>query len=204
VATASLARKLRSSSHFDGLYKDTSYATLDIGDYLSLVLLDSGHCSKIAGDQTDWLDKALQERTERPHLIAVNHVPCYPSYRPAEGAMGGKGGTGEDQRKFWVPLFEKHNIDVVLEHHDHTFKRTHPLKGGLKDKYGVVYLGDGSWGKIRSVIKPEARPYLATVKTAYHMTVHRLEADQRFHVALEEGGRIADVCRTEKKIRRRG
>ena len=30
---------------------------------------------------------------------------------------------------------------MVLEHHDHTFKRTHPLKGGHIDKYGVIYLG---------------------------------------------------------------
>ena len=34
---------------FDGLYRETSYATLDFGDYLSLVLLDSGHAAKIAG-----------------------------------------------------------------------------------------------------------------------------------------------------------
>ena len=26
------------------------------------------------------------------------------------------------------------------------------------------------------------------------MTVHRLEGNQRFHVALEETGKVADVC----------
>jgi acid phosphatase type 7 len=189
---------------FDGLYSDTSYAALDFGDYLSLVLLDTGHTAKIAGAQTDWLDKALAARVDRPHLIAVNHVPCYPSFRPAEGSVVGLGGTGTDQRKHWVPLFEKHNVDLVLEHHDHTFKRTHPLKGGLKDKYGVLYLGDGSWGKLRSAAKAESRSYIATASTSYHLTVHRLEAEQRFHMALEEGGKIVDVCRTEKKPRKRG
>ena len=43
-------------------------------------------------------------------------------------------------------------MDAVLEHHDHTFKRTHPLKDGMKDKYGVPYLGDGSWGQVRTPI----------------------------------------------------
>lgn len=192
---------------YDGLYPDTSYAALDIGDYLSLILLDSGHVARIGGDQTDWLDKALRDRVERPHVIAVNHVPCYPSFRPAETTGTGKGttaGTGTDQRKYWVPLFERHNVDLVLEHHDHTFKRTHPLKGGLKDKYGVLYLGDGSWGQLRSAAKAESRSYIATASTSYHMTVHRLEDDQRFHMALEEGGKIVDVCRTEKKPRKRG
>jgi len=193
-------------AHFDGLYKDTAYAALDFGDYLSLVLMDTGHVSKIAGDQTDWLDKALAARTERPHLIVVNHVPCYPSYRPAEAPAGSilRAGTGEEQRKNWVPLFEKHNVDLVLEHHDHTFKRTHPMKDGLKDKNGILYLGDGSWGKLRNASKAESRSYIAHASTSYHITVHRLEAEQRFHMALEEGGKIVDVCTTEKKIRRKG
>jgi acid phosphatase type 7 len=177
---------------FDGLYRDTTYATLDFGDYLSLVLLDTGHIAPIGGEQADWLGEALREREERPHLFAVNHVPAYPSYRAPEGAAG-RFGTGEANRLHWCPLFERYNVDVVLEHHDHTFKRTHRLKGGLRDENGILYLGDGSWGQLRTPNTPEKRPYLATVSKAYHMTVHRLEGDQRFHVALEESGRVASL-----------
>jgi len=189
---------------FDGLYKDTTYASLDFGDYLSLVLLDTGHVSPIAGAQTDWLETTLRDRAERPHLIAANHVPAYPSYRSSAktvpttilglfGASSG-GGTGDENRKLWCPLFEKHGVDAVLEHHDHTFKRTHPLKDGRPNKYGVPYLGDGSWGMLRPPAAPEARPYLAKVGKAYHFTVHKLEGEQRYHVALDESGRVADVC----------
>lgn len=185
-------------SVFDGFFADTTYGVLDIGDYLSLVLLDTAHLAPIAGEQTAWLSKTLAERQDRPHLIVANHVPAYPSYRAPEGKEG-KLGTGEDQRKHWCPLFEQYNVDVVLEHHDHTFKRTHPLTNGLKDKYGVTYLGDGSWGKLRAPKSPEERPYLAAVSQAYHMTVHRLEGEQRFHVALEETGRVADVSMTTSK-----
>jgi purple acid phosphatase-like protein/calcineurin-like phosphoesterase family protein len=189
---------------FDGLFKDTTYATLDFGDYLSLVLLDSGHVAPIGGEQTDWLEDALKERAERPHLFAVNHVPAYPSYRAPEGLLG-RFGTGEANRLHWCPLFEEYGVDAVLEHHDHTFKRTHPLKGGLKDRYGVPYLGDGSWGMLRTPNTPEKRPYLARVSRAYHMTVHRLEGSQRYHVALEETGKIADVfSSTGKRPARRG
>jgi hypothetical protein len=183
---------------FDGFFNDSTYGVLDIGDYLSLVLLDTDHIAPIGGEQTAWLSKTLSERQERPHLIVANHVPAYPSYREPEGSAG-KTGTGEEQRKFWSPLFERYNVDVVLEHHDHTFKRTHPLTNGLKDKYGVLYLGDGSWGKLRIPKQPELRPYLAAVSAAYHMTVHRLEGEQRFHVALEESGKVADVSMTASK-----
>jgi hypothetical protein len=136
--------------------------------------------------------------------MVANHVPAYPSYRAAQNSNG-KPGAGEDQRRFWSPLFEKFNVDVVLEHHDHTFKRTHPLTDGHVDKNGVIYLGDGSWGRLRAQQKGEDRPYIAAVSEAYHMTVHRLEGQQRFHVALEESGKIADVCMTaNKRPARRG
>ena len=191
-------------SVFDGFYSEKTYGVVDIGDYLSIVLLDTGHISPIAGEQTDWLASTLAARQDRQHLIVANHVPAYPSYRAPE-TQSDKFGTGEEQRTHWSPLFERYNVDAVLEHHDHTFKRTHPLAGGLKDKHGVVYLGDGSWGKLRPPKTPEARPYLASVGHAYHMTVHRLEGDQRFHVALEESGRVADVCMTAgKRPARRG
>src|SRR5262249_31612217 len=51
---------------FDGLYPETGYAALDFGDYLSLVLLDSGHTSPIGGAQADWLEKTLRQRKDRP------------------------------------------------------------------------------------------------------------------------------------------
>jgi len=185
-------------SVFDGLFAEKTFGVMDVGDYLSLVLLDTGHIAPIAGEQTDWLATTLAARQDRPHLIVANHVPAYPSFR-APNSGNDKTGTGEEQRQHWCPLFEKYNVDVVLEHHDHTFKRTYPLINGLKDKRGVIYLGDGSWGKLRPPKKPSDRPYLATVSEAYHMTVHRLEGDQRFHVALEETGRVADVCMTSSK-----
>lgn len=174
-------------SVFDGLFRHGTYGVMDFGDYLSLVMLDTGHLAPVKGAQTAWLEGVLKEREQTPHLLVANHVPAYPSFRTYET-------TGADSRKYWCPLFERYNVDAVLEHHDHTYKRTHRLKGGLKDKNGVLYVGDGSWGKLRPVTKPENRPYLASWSEANHLMVHRFEGDQRFHVALESSGKIADVC----------
>jgi hypothetical protein len=184
----------------DGLYSDASYAALDFGDYLSLVLLDTGHVSRIAGEQTDWLAKVLAERAERSHLIAACHVPAYPSHREYDPTN--QHGCGCDNRRHWCPLFEKYNVDVVLEHHDHTFKRTFPIKGGLVDQHGVTFLGDGSWGMLRPPIPLEKRPYMAKASMAYHLSLHRLEADRQFHLALSNRGRVEDVCMTRKRPQR--
>jgi hypothetical protein len=183
---------------FDGLYPDTGFAALDFGDYLSLVLLDTGHTSPIGGAQADWLEKTLRARADHPHVFAVNHVPAYPSYRKMLGSKG-KEGTGEGNRKHWVPLFEKYRVPVVLEHHDHTFKRTRPLLDGLAHDNGVLYLGDGSWGRLRTPYKPEQLAYLAASSRDYHLSLHRIQGAERFHLALDERGRVMDVCRSGQR-----
>ncbi len=189
-------------SLFDGLYPETGYASLDFGDYLSLVFLDTDHVSPIAGEQTDWLEQTLKQREERDSLFVFNHVPAYPSYRSFDSDTGA--GTGSGNRKHWVPLFERYNVDAVFEHHDHAYKRSHPLMGGHKSDNGIVYLGDGSWGRLRSPKTPEERPYLAVTDEAYHLSVHRIEGRERFHVALSDTGRVVDICSTTKRAHRRG
>ncbi len=184
---------------FDGLYTDTGYASLDFGDYLSLVMLDTGHTSAIGGEQADWLETTLKTRVDHPNVMVANHVPAYPSYRTMGATKPGATGTGEGNRKFWVPLFEKYRVPVVLEHHDHTFKRTKPLINGLAHDNGVLYLGDGSWGKLRSVKNAEKLSHLATYSSDYHLTLHRLQGRERFHLALDENGRVMDVSRTGQR-----
>jgi hypothetical protein len=183
---------------FDGLYPETGFATLDFGDYLSLVLLDTNHTTPIDGDQAAWLEKTLKARAEHPNVIVVNHVPAYPSFRQAEGADG-KAGTGAGNRKHWVPLFEKYRVPLVLEHHDHTFKRTRPLIGGTANDNGVLYLGDGSWGRLRNPQAPDKLAYLAASSRDYHLSLHRIQGEERFHLALDENGRVMDVARTGQR-----
>lgn len=185
---------------FDGLFNNGGHAVLDFGNYLSMVMLDSGHTTPIAGEQTDWLEQTLKQREERPSLFVAYHVPSYPSVRPYDLTDPDKS-VGFDSRKYWVPLFERYNVDAVLEHHDHTFKRTIPLINSVYDKNGLVYLGDGSWGKIRKPKTTSERPYLAKATENYHLSLHSLEGEQRFHVALSDTGKIVDLYTTRKRAR---
>lgn len=180
-------------SVFDGLYSEVSYGTLDFGDYLSLVLVDTNHLSPIEGEQTDWLEKTLKERQDHPHVFVAGHIPCYPSARDFEAKVN------ETMRKLWCPLYERYGVNVVLEHHDHTFKRTYPLLDGMRDPNGIYYLGDGSWGKLRNPGSLEDRPYLAKVNKTYHISLHQLEGDRRIHLALNDEGRVCDLLTTTSK-----
>ena len=185
---------------FDGLFRDAGFATLDFGNYMSVVLLDSNHTTPVAGEQTSWLARQLKEREERDNLFVFYHVPSYPSFRTYD-LNAAESGTGHDSRKHWVPLIERYNVDAVFEHHDHTYKRTHPLLDGRYDANGVPYLGDGSWGKLRRPKTPAQIPYLAVSQESYHLSLHRIEGKQRFHVALSDKSKVVDVCMTRKRAR---
>src|SRR5207237_8868500 len=137
-------------------------------------------------------------RADHPNVLVVNHVPAYPSNRSGE-SINDKPGTGQKNRKHWVPLFQRYRVPVVLEHHDHTFKRTKPLLDGLVNDNGVLYLGDGSWGRLRTPRTPEDLPYLAASSKDYHLSLHRIQGEERFHLALDQHGMVMDVCRSGQR-----
>ncbi len=148
------------------------YNVMDVGNYLSVVLLDSGHNNPQDGAQAAWLDQTLGARAKLPYVFPVYHVPAFPSLRSQTdpSVVGG--------RRNWVPLFEKHHLPVVFENHDHNYKRTYPIKDGKKDpQNGTVYLGDGSWGVLVSGVAEDAaekRWYLEKAEPLNHFILARL------------------------------
>ena len=67
--------------------------------------------------------------------------------------------------------------------------------------------GSSTWATARgaSCVRRSRRrngPTWRPSSGSYHMTLHRLEGEQRFHVAIEETGRVADICTTRKRPRR--
>ncbi len=117
-----------------------AFRVIDAGNYLSLFLLDSGHSSHIGGMQAQWLKENLSERENKPYKIAAYHVGGYPSYYSYSGEIP------LQIRKEWSTLFERYHLSAAFEHHNHAYKRTYPIKAGVIDPDGIVYLGDGSWG----------------------------------------------------------
>jgi acid phosphatase type 7 len=106
-----------------------------------MILLDTGHISEVDGDQLEWIKQNLQQTEDRKWVIPVYHEDMYPTRR------SGFGGVGARMRSLWPEVFERHaNVRVAFEHHDHVYKRTHPLKSGEIDNTGIVYIGGGGWG----------------------------------------------------------
>ncbi len=176
---------------FYSLFATRPYSTLDLGDYLSIVLLDSDHTASITGEQTTWLEQTLASRRHVPHVFPVYHVPAYPSYRPFDGEVSRR------VREHWVPLFEQYGIRMAFENHDHTYKRTHPLRGGQIDAaQGILYLGDGAWG-IGTRTPDPSRWYLQKTEAVDHCMLVVLDGGERRVTVLGHGGAVIDEIGAE-------
>lgn len=164
------------------------YNVLDFGNYMSLVLLDSGHTHPIRGEQAKWLDATLAERQNIAHKIALYHVPAFPSVRKLNDEHCAS------VRNNWVPIFEKYHLAAAFEHHDHAYKRTYPIKDNHIDRQGVMYFGDGAWGvdKPRNARRVVEKWYLANFASARHFIHVVLYGDRMQVTAINSQGTVLD------------
>jgi hypothetical protein len=79
--------------------------------------------------QRDWLRRRLRESTATWQIVAFHH--------PAYTCGGYLGHPGVLSR--WVPLFERHGVDLVLSGHDHNYQR-------FREHNGVRYVVHGGGG----------------------------------------------------------
>lgn len=164
------------------------YGVLDFGSYLSLIILDTDHSNPIIGKQTEWLEKTLKARQGKIlHQIPVYHAPGYTSARDFNQR------SSRSVREYWMPLFEKYGVSFAFENHDHTYKRTLPMKDGEPHENGIVYLGDGAWGvNVRPVLPVEKYGYMAKVASERHAIIMTLQGRHISFEVISEDGEIID------------
>ncbi|HZY31932.1 MAG TPA: hypothetical protein VFF86_09870 [Candidatus Methylomirabilis sp.] len=81
-------------------------------------------------------------------------------------------------------------VDVAFEHHDHIYKRTHPIRADKVDPRGVVYLGGGAWGVVPR--KPLEKWYLAKTVSTLHFVLVTIDAQGRSFLAIDSKGQVID------------
>lgn len=95
---------------------DESYYSFELGaahvTVINVCYYDIGE------EQLQWIDEDLTQ-TDAPWKICVLHVPPY-----SNGAHGGD----YTMRQQLVPILEKHQVDLVLQGHEHAYERTYPVR----------------------------------------------------------------------------
>ena len=115
-----------------------TYNTKYIGNQLMLSLDSSVITSP--EDQVSFISAELSKAPPGTLKTAMYHAPGYPSIRSFTNSQS------KSIRKHFVPTFDAYKLHVAFENHDHAYKRSKLLKGGVSDPTGTLYIGDGSMG----------------------------------------------------------
>ncbi|MGJ8654118.1 MAG: fibronectin type III domain-containing protein [Opitutaceae bacterium] len=176
---------------FFGLFAqdpDKSYFMRQFGSEFALLVLDSGHVATHES-QVEWLSESLKKVQSIRHKAAVYHIPLYPTHR---GFMEQYSIAG---REYWASVFDEFGLTVAFENHDHTFKRSYPIKDGkvTEDGSGTLYLGDGCWGRDARDIDYEKRWYIDAIGSIQHFWVVNVNTEQMVYRAVDMENRVFDV-----------
>jgi hypothetical protein len=86
--------------------------------------------------QAAWLEAELQKAEAAGSQFKV--VMChFPAYNPKQGRKNMKA------QEYWVPLFDKYGVDLMLSGHDHSYLRSMPLNAGgpaSPGQTGTIYV----------------------------------------------------------------
>lgn len=117
---------------------DGAQATTYFVDYqgLRIVVLDGTSAISMgtAQSQTAWLERVLAE-APGPWKIVLFHQPIFTCARPRDT---------EALKQAWKPVFERHNVDLVLQGHDHCYGRWTAEQGsavGREARAGGAFQG---------------------------------------------------------------
>lgn len=83
--------------------------------------------------QAKWLDETLTNNPNRWTIVTFHH-PVHSGAIKRDNA---------ELREVWLPIIDKHRVDLVLQGHDHTYARSEMLSGGKKSDpptSGSVYV----------------------------------------------------------------
>ncbi|MFE0177149.1 purple acid phosphatase family protein [Streptomyces sp. NPDC059002] len=131
-------------------YGNVGVVALDANDVSYEIPANRGHSE---GRQTAWLDRRLRalRADDSVDFIVVffHHCAYSTSTHASDGGV----------RDAWLPLFTEHQVDLVINGHNHVYERTDAIRGGEvgrpvpvgastdPTRDGIVYVTAGGAGK---------------------------------------------------------
>jgi len=135
------------------------------------VRLVSLNSNEMIAEQVPWLERVLSDNPNRWTVLTFHH-PIFSAARNRDN---------EELRELWLPVIDRHGIDLVLQGHDHTYGRTGNIAQG-------------------STVRDEARGTVFVVSVSgpkmYRSQEHRLmrrlgEDTQLYQVISVDGDSLA-------------
>lgn len=78
----------------------------------------------------EWMENIIEENSDALWKIVVNHHPFYSSMGRGADVFGvGHEPNEVGQNPYFIPVFDKHHVDVVISAHSHYYERFEPSFG---------------------------------------------------------------------------
>ncbi|MFF4550307.1 purple acid phosphatase family protein [Streptomyces sp. NPDC001435] len=164
-------------------YGNVGFVALDANDVSYEIPANLGFTQ---GRQTRWLDRKLGELRAAKGVdfvvVFFHHCAYSTSQHASDGGV----------RKEWLPLFAKHQVDLVINGHNHVYERTDAIRKGEVGRTvpigastdptrdGIVYVTAGGGGR-------NLYSFPSGVKDSYEGHVTRHDAVKTFHWTKSHG-----------------
>ena len=153
------------------------FYSFDCGN-VHLVALDSNF---VDSRSADWLESDLSKTDKLWKIVFFHHPP-----------FTNKSGRQDSYKiaHFWLPIFKKYKVDLVLCGHDHLYTRFRPVDG-------VHYIVEGLGGKSRYKIKPDSRVAF-TDNRDYGFGLVEIWGNDLYFSHITRSGKVLDSLAIEK------
>jgi len=152
------------------LPNNEQWYSLNWGSDIHIIVLNSEAGerlpAKLLADQKAWLEDDLEAHTNFTWIFAMFHRNVFQSHH----------GSYDPSFAYWVPLFDKYNVDIVFTGHSHLYSRTKPVNwtasnstAQLSYREGTMYVITGGWGA--PLHDDVDQWWVAYNKSAYHFVL---------------------------------
>lgn len=140
-------------SVYSFIYGNVAVLSLDANDVSYEIRANTGYSG---GTQNHWVETTLAKHRADP---AVDFIVCF--FHHCAYSTTYQHASDGGVRAAWTALFDRHQVDLVLQGHNHVFERTDPIRAGAPTSVaadngivypetdGTVYYTVGSGGRPR-------------------------------------------------------
>ena len=152
-----------------------------------------------ASEQYQWLDKALAA-SDAKWKICYHHHPCFSSDSDDYGNTEKANSTyGSPKHKALIGLYEKHNVDLVMNGHIHAYERTWPIRAGKVDaKTGITYVTSGGGGGKLEDFEPTPAFFKNQGRVDYHYCYFTVQGGSMECKVFDSENRLFDQFALKK------
>lgn len=144
--------------------------------------------------QTEWLEEALKENTRKWIVVSLHRGPY--------------GGNQNKEIHKWIELFDRYEVDLVLQGHNHEYARSYPLRDGqiadgddslVRNRAGTIYVVINAAGQKLNKQKKDQFYHKVHVQTGKRMfAAIRISGDILTYQAYDVDGKLWDEFQLDR------